>query len=109
MKKFIVLLIISFLLIGCDTKAEKIKKLMKENEYTIIDVRTNEEYKEGHLVDSINIPYDEIEKIDLNKNQIIFVYCQSGNRSKIAYQTLVDLGYNVFDLGAFDKIDLPKE
>lgn len=110
MKK-ILILIFCLILCGC-TKVEKLdlEKLMKENNYTIIDVRTKEEYDESHLVDAINIPYDEIdENIDIDKDNIILVYCRSGNRSSIAYDLLEDLDYKVYDLGAFSEIDLPKE
>lgn len=111
MKKILIMFVISFTLYGCgNSKSDEIEKLMSENEYIIIDVRTKEEYDGGHLVDSVNIPYDEIsEESELDKDKIIFVYCRSGNRSGIAYDTLKDLGYEVYDLGAFEDIDLPKE
>lgn len=110
MKKFLVLLLFSALIFGCSNKDEKIKELMEENEYIIVDVRTNEEYGKTHLVDAINIPYDEIdENTKLDKDKLIFVYCKSGNRSSIAYNTLTELGYNVYDLGAYSKINLPKQ
>ena len=65
---------------------------------------------EGHVKNSINIPYDEIdEKIDLDKEKTIMVYCKSGKRSNIAYNTLKDLGYDVIDLGAYDAVTLEKE
>lgn len=83
---------------------------MKEKEYVIVDVRTKEEYNESHIKDAINIPYDEIdENIEIDKDKVIFVYCKSGNRSGIAYNTLKSLGYTVYDLGAFNNIDLEKE
>ena len=107
-----ILIIVSFILIlcGCNSTKFDIQKLMSENEYTIIDVRTKEEYEEQHIVESINIPYDEIGKeINIDKEQILFVYCQSGNRSKIAFNKLTNLGYTVYDLGAISNIDLPKE
>ena len=111
MKKIIITLILCFTLCGC-TKVEKVdlEKLLKENEYVIVDVRTKEEYDEAHLVDAINIPYNEIdEKVELDKEKTILVYCRSGNRSSIAYNLLEDLGFKVYDLGAFSEIDLPKE
>lgn len=109
MKKIIVILFMCLALFGC-TKTEKIMKLMEENDYIILDVRTNEEYQKEHLKDSINIPYDEInESVELDKNKLIFVYCQSGNRSDIAANTLTQLGYNVFDMGGINSINLPKE
>jgi len=112
MNKFIILLSLSFMVFGCTNKKEEqsVYQIMAENDHVIIDVRTAEEYEESHIVDAINIPYDNIdENIDLDKNKIIFVYCKSGGRSKIAFDNLDALGYEVYDLGAFSGIDLPKE
>lgn len=118
MKKIFVLMILSLFLIGCENEEkteqnitlESIKQIVDNKEYIILDVRTKEEYDEGHLKESINIPYDEIdENIDIEKDKIIFVYCRSGNRSKIAQETLTQLGFVVHDLGAYNNIDLPKE
>ena len=112
MKKILITIILCLTLCGCSSTEEELdlETVMKENEYIIVDVRTKEEYEEAHLVDAINIPYDEIDKdTDLDKDKVILVYCRSGNRSGIAYDTLTDLGYTVYDLGAFAEIDLPKE
>ena len=111
MKKILIVLICVLFVSGCNkVEEDSMKKLMAENEYIILDVRTKEEYNEGHIVDSVNIPYDIINKdTKLDKEKIVFVYCKSGNRSKIAYENLTDLGYEVYDLGAFESIDLPKE
>ena len=122
MKKIIIVficIISIFIITGCDEATETIneaessvnemQKIIKKNNYIIVDVRTKEEYEEGHVKDSINIPYDEIdENVDLDKDKIIMVYCKSGKRSSIAYSTLKDLGYDVLDLGAYDTIDLEK-
>lgn len=110
MKK-IVLIILILLVCGCSNKSSfDYKKLMQENDYIIIDVRTWEEYNLGHIKNAINIPYDEInENVNLDKEKLIFVYCKSGNRSELAYDNLIQLGYEVYDLGAFTKIDLPRE
>ena len=99
------------LLCGCGkTNDEKMKELMAENEYIIVDVRTKEEYSSGHIKEAINIPYDEInEETELDSNKLIFVYCKSGNRSKYAYEILKKLGYNVYDLGSYEDINLDKE
>ena len=99
---------------GCSKKEEEslktLEDVLKENNYIVIDVRTKEEYDTGHVKDSLNIPYDEIEEsIDLDKSKPILVYCRSGKRSSIAYQTLTSLGYEVFDLGAYDTVPLEKE
>lgn len=82
---------------------------MKENEHIIIDVRTKEEYGESHIKGAINIPYDKIDESNLDKDKIIFVYCASGTRSKVAFNTLIESGYTVYDLGSFSQIDLPEE
>ena len=109
MKK-IILILFSLCLLGCGkVKEPTMEELMAENDYIIVDVRTAEEYSESHVVDAINIPYDEIEEANLDKDKLIFVYCKSGNRSGVAYNTLKNLGYEVYDLGAYSSIDLPKE
>lgn len=111
MKKIILLVISLFILCGCNSnKKLSYQEIMKTEEYEIIDVRTKEEYEEGHIKNAINIPYDVIDKeINIDKDKVIFVYCKSGNRSSKAYNTLKNLGYNVYDLGAYDNIDLEKE
>ena len=118
MKKIFIIVILSFIMIGCENKEsintnitlENIKEIVENKDYVIIDVRTEEEYKEGHIKESINVPYNEIdENIEIDKDKIIFVYCRSGNRSRIAQETLTQLGYIVHDLGAYNNIDLPKE
>lgn len=107
MKK-IVLVFLILLLVGCSS--ENVYEIMKQNEHIILDVRTKEEYDSLHIKNSINIPLDLIdESIDLDKDKIIFVYCKSGNRSKVAYNKLKELGYTVYDLGALADIDLEKE
>ena len=82
---------------------EKLKKMMQKEEAILIDVRSNQEYQEGHLNGAINIPvYDiekSIDKIVKNKNNIIILYCSSGYRSENAKEILEKLGYNsVFTL-----------
>jgi rhodanese-related sulfurtransferase len=85
--------------------AEEAKRMMDEEEnYVILDVRTKEEYDEGHIPGAILIPDFEIEsraeKELTDHDQLILVYCRSGNRSKSASQKLSDLGYsNIVDFG----------
>ena len=111
MKKVLFIVISCLILTGCTSEEQlDLETVMKEDNYIILDVRTKEEYEEEHLIDAINIPYDEInEQTNLDKNKTILVYCRSGNRSSIAFKTLEELGYTVYDLGAFSEIDLPKE
>ncbi len=88
--------------------AETAKKLMDtEDDYVILDARTQAEYDEGHIPGAILIPHDTVttaaEDALPDKGQLILVYCRSGNRSKQASQTLVDLGYtNVVEFGGIN-------
>jgi len=68
-----------------------------EEEYIIIDVRTEEEFASGHIPGAICIPNETIsedaEKILTDKDTMLLVYCRSGNRSKQASEKLAMLGY----------------
>lgn len=85
--------------------ATEAKTLMEnEDNYIILDVRTQEEYDDGHIEGAILIPdYDigeKAESILLDKEQLLLVYCRSGRRSKNAASELIDLGYsNVKEFG----------
>lgn len=86
------------------TGAEAKMLMDTEGDYIIIDARTTEEFDEGHIEGAILIPEYEIGNRAENelprKDQLILVYCRSGRRSKIAAETLVDLGYtNVKEFG----------
>lgn len=84
------------------------KQLMDtEKDYIILDVRTQQEYDEGHIKGAILIPDYEIktraEKELPNKAGLILVYCRSGNRSKKAAGELANLGYtNVKEFGGIN-------
>ena len=88
--------------------AETAKELMDtEDDYAILDARTQAEYDKGHIPGAILIPHDTVataaEDALPDKDQLILVYCRSGNRSKQASQTLVDLGYtNVVEFGGIN-------
>lgn len=78
--------------------AQEAKTIMdSETGYVILDVRTQEEYDQGHIPGAVLIPNTEIETRageELpDKDQLILVYCRSGNRSKQAADRLVKLGY----------------
>ena len=93
--------------------AQEAKEIMDtEQDYIIVDARTEEEFAEGHIEDAILIPEYEIknraEKELPDKDALILVYCRSGRRSKIASEELVKLGYtNVKEFGGI--IDWPYE
>ena len=119
MKKILFLIVICLLITGCgsDNKmssnsintisVDEVKSLVDsfndQDNLVIIDVRTNEEYKEGHIKNSINIPVDNIEKINYRKDTKIVLYCRSGNRSNQAALKLKNLGYeNIYDMGGIN-------
>ena len=65
----------------------------------LIDVRSPEEYAQGHIPDSVNLPLNRLAAIDYAKDTPLFVYCRSGARSKRACTLLTQIGYSVTDLG----------
>ena len=126
MKKLIILLLAVMMLTACgqdkendqgaaylNITAEEAKQIMDSEEgYIILDVRTQEEYDEGHIPGAIVISHEEIEEkaedVLTDKDQLILVYCRSGRRSKIAAEALVELGYtNIKEFGGI--IDWPYE
>ena len=115
MKKYKFLFLLLFLLIiGCSSHnnvthkvafidGEKVYQMIKNKDTYIIDVREDYEYKSGHIPNSYNIPFGDINSISLNNfshTSTIIVYCRSGNRSNTAANLLIKLGYeNVYDMG----------
>lgn len=93
--------------------AQEAKSIMdSQGGYIILDVRTQEEYDQGHIPGAIVIPDTEVkaraEEALPDKDQIILVYCRSGRRSKNAAQILAELGYtNVREFGGI--LDWPYE
>lgn len=84
---------------------EQAKALLdSEEDYVLLDVRTQLEYDEGHIPGAMLLPDYEVsekaEELLPDKDQLILVYCRSGNRSKSASRTLAELGYtNVKEFG----------
>lgn len=84
---------------------DEAKRIMDEEEnYIIVDAREQYEYDEGHIKGAVVIPYTEIEHVAAeklpDKDQLILVYCRSGRRSKIAAQSLANMGYtNIKEFG----------
>ena len=91
--------------------AKEAKEIMDtETGYIVLDVRTREEFDQGHIPGAILIPDTEIrtkaEAVLTDKDQLILVYCRSGRRSKLAAEILVELGYtNIREFGGI--IDWP--
>lgn len=125
MKKRILVLTAALLLSGCTaspeesggkinyqqaTAAEAVSLMDTEEGYIILDVRTREEYENEHIPGAICIPNETIGAKEIpelpDKNQLILVYCRSGNRSKQAAEKLAALGYtNIVEFGGI--IDWP--
>ena len=89
----------------------KAKEMMaKDDDHLIVDVRTKEEYDEGHVPGAINVPNERIFDImptELSKlDQILLVYCRSGRRSREACSKLARIGYtNVYNFGGIQDWD----
>ena len=79
----------------------------EETDYIILDVRTQEEYEAAHIPGAICIPNETIGTGDIpelpDKDQLILVYCRSGNRSKQASEKLAKQGYtNIVEFGGIN-------
>ena len=118
MNRIIPFLFALLLLAGCGAKSseatyrqitmeEAVTMMEEESGYIILDVRTAQEYSEKHIPGAINVANESIGTEDIpelpDKDQLILVYCRSGNRSKQASEKLVKLGYtNIVEIGGIN-------
>lgn len=124
MKYLISLLLTALMLTGCGgnqsggyrqiTQEEAAKMMESGDDYILLDVRTTEEFAQGHIPGAICIPNETIGTEEIpqlpDKDATILVYCRSGNRSKQASQKLADLGYtNVLEFGGINTWTGPTE
>ena len=102
MKTIIPMILTLLLLAGCAaapsdkaayrqiTMEDAAAMMEEETDYIILDVRTEEEYASGHIPNAINIPNEVIGSEEIpelpDKDQLILVYCRSGNRSKCKFR-----------------------
>ena len=109
LRKYMSFLVCALLLTGCAapesqktgyrqvSMEQAISMMETESGYIILDVRTQEEYALGHIPDAVNVPNETIGHGKIpelpDKDQLILVYCRSGNRSKQASEKLANLGY----------------
>lgn len=98
--------------------SEEAKQMMDAGNVTIVDVRTEDEYNQGHVPGAILIPLqtigDEMPEQLPEKDASLIVYCRSGVRSKQASDKLVALGYtSIYDMGGIIdwtyETELPEE
>lgn len=87
--------------------AEAQRMMEAEEDYVILDVRTRDEYDSGHIPGAVCLPNEEIGSEDPavlpDKDQLVLVYCRSGNRSAQAARKLAVLGYtDVVDFGGIN-------
>ena len=126
--KFVFMSMIILMLTGCSSKKqimdgpgmmnsyrqisqEEAKKMMEQDDgHIIVDVRRQDEYDSGHIPGAILIPNESIgdtqpeELPDLE--QVILIYCRSGNRSKQAADKLFQMGYkNIYEFGGINTWD----
>ena len=94
---------------GC-IKAQKngsAQTVKPEANALLIDVRTPEEFSAGHLENAINVPLQNISSISSvapDKNTVLYLYCRSGRRVKMAISELRKLGYNnLHDFGGMQE------
>ena len=119
MKRILPILLTFFLLLtGCDGNGfdssyqqitqEEAKEMMDTEEVIILDVREQDEYDSGHIPDAVLLPVgtineDTAAEVIPEKDSKVLVYCRSGNRSKTASSTLVELGYtNIYEFGGIN-------
>lgn len=89
------------------TADEAARMMQEETDFVLLDVRTQEEYASGHIPGAICIPNETIGSEEIpelpDKDQLILVYCRSGNRSKQASQKLAEQDYtNVVEFGGIN-------
>ncbi|MBR6249828.1 MAG: rhodanese-like domain-containing protein [Bacteroidales bacterium] len=86
-----------------DLTIEEFAELIENPHYQILDVRTEQEYRAGHIHGALNVDV----KIDdfgkhaaalLDKSRPVLVYCHLGQRSKIAVSILTDMGYEAHNV-----------
>ena len=118
MKYIFSILLTLLILSGCGSSApnnnyqqismkEAVSIMETEDNYIILDVRTKEEYQEKHIPGAVNLPNEIIDTEEIpelpSKEQLILVYCRSGNRSKQAAKKLAALGYtNIIEIGGIN-------
>lgn len=89
------------------SQEEAMQMMQEQTDYLIVDVRRPDEFAESHIAGAINVPNedigDEMPEALPDKDQLLLIYCRSGNRSKEASQKLANMGYtNVYEFGGIN-------
>lgn len=82
--------------------AEGLARARNTENAVILDVRTTEEYRGGHVPGSINVPLDRLESTEFDKETPLFVYCLSGARSSRACAYLGNQGIRAENIGGIN-------
>ena len=104
MKKFWLFILLISLVTACRDYAsepitnQQLQQRINRNEAPLIlDVRTSEEYRNGHIAGALHIPVqklsEELHKIGVNKQRELVIYCHSGKRAKKASMILADADF----------------
>ena len=94
---------------------EGLKLMASDKDFVLLDVRTPEEFSNGHIPGALQLTNEtftkqDAEKLLKDKTQTIYVYCRSGRRSKQSSQKLIDFGYtNVIEIGGIIDYNGPVE
>lgn len=78
---------------------EGVRQYRTAKRAALIDVRTPEEFQEGHIPGSVNVPLDRLESLPFSAGTTLYVYCHSGARSAQACGRLNMAGYNTVNIG----------
>jgi len=85
-----------------DISQTQLQQLMKSDKnIVLLDVRTAQEFEQGHIPNAVNISHKELEarlaELSGAKNTQVVIYCRSGRRAEVAKQLLVTNGFNQLD------------
>lgn len=109
MKKLFSLLLAATSLVGCQSNtafksvdAQQFAEVIADEQVQLVDVRTPEEYSEGHIPGAVNIDVKsadfDTQIATLNPDRPVAVYCRSGRRSKLAAERMTNAGLQVTEL-----------
>lgn len=110
MMKFILNIIFVLVLFSCNTQSQDLlspeafeKGMKNDSTHQLLDVRTPEEYNDGHLQGAINNNYNNEKFVEnlknLDKDKPVYLYCLSGRRSAAAQKIMKEQGFKtVFNL-----------